>query len=108
MVVDRRLIDARFGDNCPNACAVIAPLGEQGDRGLHYTFACISGRGGFLHPLKNQNKFLNPASASLPADAITGSCDEAPALCGELDFLFRPIFSFHPSPPAILWSQTNV
>ena len=35
MIVDRGLIDARFGHNRPNARAVIAPLGKQRDRGLH-------------------------------------------------------------------------
>jgi hypothetical protein len=36
---------------------------------------------------------LNSAYACLRADAITGSRNEAPALCGELGFFFLPIFS---------------
>src|SRR6476646_2646736 len=50
MIVDRRLIDARFGDNRPNACAVIASLGEQGDRGLYDAVARVFGGAGHSHP----------------------------------------------------------
>src|SRR6476620_6114360 len=104
MVVDRCLIDARFGDNRPNACAVIAPVGKQGDRSLHDAVARIFGRAGHSHPVENSNKCLNSVYARLRTDAIAGSCGAAPALCGGLTM----IFSFRPSPPVILWSQTSV
>jgi len=41
MVVDCRLIDARLGDDGPNARTVVAPLGEEGDGGLHEAVARI-------------------------------------------------------------------
>src|SRR6476620_888358 len=52
MIVDRCLIDARFGDNRPNACAVIASLGEQGDRGLYDAVARVFGGAGHSHPVE--------------------------------------------------------
>jgi hypothetical protein len=83
MVVDRRLIDARFGDDRPNARAVIAPLGEQGDRSLQDVVARIFGRARHLHPSKNSNNRLNSAYARLRADAIA-------------DPLWRPRHIFFP------------
>src|SRR5262245_35044504 len=91
MVVDRCLIDARFGDNRPNACAVIAPLGKQGDRGLHDVVARIFGGARHSHSLKFKQVF----QFSLRASAR--QC-KSPLLASN-DFLF---------PPVILWSQTNV
>src|SRR6476469_5255292 len=73
MVIDRRLIDARLGDDRPNAGAVIAPLREEGDRGLHDVLARIFGWAGHLYPGKNSNKRLNSAYAGPCVNAIGGS-----------------------------------
>ena len=78
MVVDRRLIDARFGDNGPNACAVKAPLGEKGHRGLDDAVPRVLGRAGHSHPIENSNKCLNSAYALLRAKAIVW--DRTPSL----------------------------
>ena len=59
MVIDRRLIDARLGDDRPNASAVIAPLCEEGDRGFHDVLARIFGGAGHSHPAKIQKTVCN-------------------------------------------------
>src|SRR5262245_37725760 len=97
MVVDGRLIDARLGDDGPNARAVITPLGEQGDRGLHDVLARIFGRA--RHCI--WHKFKQAFELTLRGSACLCNCRDR----GVRGFA---IFSRRLPRPAILWSQTSV
>src|SRR6516165_6228688 len=98
MVVDGGLIDARLRDDGPNARAVITPLGEQDDCGLHDVLARIFGRARHCIP----HKFKQAFEFTLRAPAYLCNCRDRGARCAG----GFAIHAYTPRPD-ILWSQTS-